>query len=403
MTSILIFFIFLLAIGCFFTKDFFWIYLFVFFTFLNSIHYQISVNSGNNGYSVINKGILDDELIFFDSTKRAFENEDASLETSFFGEILFFQKNNIGYDSINSLPLCALIYILMYFFGTNILIVKFLISFFASLVIYQVYILFRNLKIKRSYAIKYSLFFLFYPSLIIRSVQVEKDVFILYFSILLINLIVKNEKSFKIIFNLILLSFFRFYFAIGFIVSYYLKYFKIKNVIPLYVLFLFLSSSFIIFLKEIMPDLFNFIYSIKKYSVLNGYTNIIDVDYSNFNSIIWTLIQSSYYYFLGPISGFIFNSTTSIQWKLMAFEPLIFFLIPTFYLMFNSFYKFHSFDKFFNRLIIFVFLLSFSTIIFESHFTSIIRKRILTFIIITVISIYQFHVSSNKSYQNEKN
>lgn len=368
------------------------VYVFLSSSILNGFHYYISLEKGKEGLSVLTKELLDDEVIYAFIPKKACDAEEFYSPKKFMEFSQFYQQKYSGYISIAASRLSYVSYLLFKFFGADYFILKTLICVFFSLMISSIKQTFLTLNVLPKKATLYALIVALIPNLLIRSIQIEKDVILLYLSFLILNrLLQKRSLLFsKLGIFLGALFFLRPYFALVFLLSKIRlanKFFFQRHLIHQLSLLFFGVVLFITILKIVSPSMFNLLVAIKSYSVLNGFTNIIEVDYTNIFGIIKTYLESLYYFFFSPISIYLLNG--SMLWKLLALEPLFFFIMPTFIIVLR--YKNLSHDFRLQFIVGLAILIAFIILGFESHFTSVMRKRIFTYMLICITAITLNH------------
>lgn len=368
------------------------VYVFLSSSILNGFHHYISLEKGKEGLSVLTKELLDDEITYAFIPKKACDAEEFYSPKKFMEFSQFYQQKYSGYISIAASRLSYVSYLLFKFFGTDYFILRTLICVFFSLMISSIKQTFLTLNVLPKKATLYALIVALIPNLLIRSIQIEKDVILLYLSFLILNrLLQKRGLLFsKLGIFLGALFFLRPYFALVFLLSKIRlanKFFFQRHIIHQLSLLFLGVVLFITILKIVSPPTFNLLVAIKSYSVLNGFTNIIEVDYTNVFGIIKTYLESLYYFFFSPISIYLLNG--SMLWKLLALEPLFFFLMPTFIIVLR--YKNLSHDFRLQFIIGLAILIAFIILGFESHFTSVMRKRIFTYMLICITAITLNH------------
>lgn len=368
------------------------VYVFMSSTILNGLHYYISIEKGKEGLSILTKELLDDEITYALIPKKACDYQEFYSPKKFIEFSRFYQHKYSGYVSNAASRLSYVSYLLFKFFGPDFFILKTLICVFFSLLISSIKKTFLILNVSPQKATLYALIVALIPNLLIRSIQIEKDVILLYLSFLILNRLLQRRGLLFSRLGVFLgtLFFLRPYFAMVFLTSKIRlanKLFFQQRIINQLSLLFFGVVLFITILKIVSPQMFNLLVAIKSYSVLNGVTNIIEVDYTNVVGIIKTYLESLYYFFFSPISIYLLNG--SVLWKLLAFEPLVFFLIPITIITLR--FKNLSHDYRLRFIVGLALLIAFIILGFESHFTSVMRKRIFTYMLLCITAITLNH------------
>lgn len=376
--------------------------IFLISSLINGLHYYISIQNGREGLSILTKETLDDEVSYALIPKKISNNENFYNPYEFKEYSDYYQLKYVGYVSNSASRISYVSYVLFKFFGADFFILKTIICVFFSLLINTIKETFLTLSISLKKANLYAIIIAFIPNLLIRSIQIEKDIILLYVSFLILNrLLQKRTLIFsKLGFYIGTLFFLRPYFAFAFLIS------KITLVKKLFfqvhiryqLLILFIASiTFISVLNYFLPQIFNLLVAVKNYSVLNGVTDIIEVDYSSVLGIVKTYLASLFYFFFSPISEHVING--SLFWKLLVIEPLLYFLLPATIILFNL--KKISNDNRLKFILGISLLIAFIILGFESHFTSVMRKRLFSYILIciTAITLYDRYLIFNEKKQ----
>lgn len=392
-------FMFILILLIIFTRSKIIIIFYFLFSLFNLVHHLASLDAGREGYSILTKEILEDEIVYakipLELSKLKFINF-----SDYFTKATYEQINQIGYFSTQGTWFSYINYLVFKLFGSSLFNLRFFNSLIMALLVGVFRKIFIEFNIKNSSSTKYAIFLVFMPNLIIRSIQFEKDIYVLFFIFYFLLLFIRTEKKYflKKFLLLILLLLTRFYVAILLILSFVkpVKYLFFKKTFLTNLLYgLSAFSTLIFLLKIIYPSYFDYLFAIKSYSVLAGVTNIIDPNYDNFISTLITYIQSLYYYYFAPISIYTFQSTSNLFWKFLIIEPLLYSIIPLFYILLKN--KIIKKDK---RLLFFIglsILIALTVLSFESHFTSIMRKRLPSLLLISITAIIVRYKSKNIS------
>lgn len=371
---------------------------------LNFVHYNISLSYEKKGLSIFTKDLLDDEIVYAKIPSNLAQNYDINVfdYNKYISHASILQVRESGYLSLNGVRVSYVSFIIFKIFGSNFFTLKILISFVFTLLFIEIKKLFLHLGVTNYLSLRYSLLTILIPNLIIRALQIEKDIFLIYLSIWIVNYILENRKIFRLQFlvKIILLFVLRTYLAVILILSkniFYKKIFVSKSILFQFIISLMIFIFSISSLRILNPEIFQYLVSVKSYSVLNGYTGIIDVSYETTFDIINTFMISLYYFFLSPISVYAIEG--SFLWKILILEPLLFFLTPIFLIFYNR--KF--LDKKSLYCISIAILVSLTTLSFESHFTSTMRKRLIPYILITAVGLSIHHKrQSSKIYEYKK-
>ena len=137
---------------------------------------------------------------------------------------------------------------------------------------------------------------------------------------------------------------------------------------------------------------------VKSYSVLDGNLNIIPVDYDNVFGIIKTTFISSYYYLFAPLNLSTIL-TGSLKFKFLLVEPIIILLI-IYYLFRNK----STLNKISgaSRVLYFSFYFSLAYIIVESHVTSLMRRRVIIYVILVLFYFLINKIKSSEQLKQKK-
>ncbi len=395
----MILFVFILVLLIIFNRSKFVITTYVLISFLNLVHHTSSLEMGREGYSVLTKEILEDEIIY-----AKIPSELSKYEFLGFSKYLNYaaieQVDQIGYFSLQATMYSYLNYLIFKLFSSSLFNLKIINSLFYALLVGVFRKIFIEFGIKKSYSTKYAIFLGLLPNLVIRGIQFEKDILIVLLTFYIIYLFIKVDKvNFLKIFPILsLLLFTRVYIFVSLLITRFKLanwlFFK-RNLLYQISFALIFSSISILIIKIFFPLFFEQILAIKKYSVLVGVVGFLEPNYNDFFGTILTYIKSLYYYYFSPISIFTFQDGSSWFWKLLIFEPLIYLVLPFSYILFNL--KYLNRNKKLLLLFGLSILIAFVVVTFESHFTSTMRKRIPSILLISIIAlVIRYKTKNNK-------
>jgi|GEM_PF-3870982 hypothetical protein len=352
---------------------------FLFLLMATEIVHLISLEMGREGFSIFVKNELVDDKLYHVTAQH--------LADSFFlhqgspDGYLQKQKALFGYSSPKSAYFSALAAPLYHFFGDDVLHFKFVIILFSAMLIASlaksVY-----LKLGQERVLLFlTLILLSYPTFLIRSVQVEKDTFLLLlflWAFIELYKVVSGERYSRLALALVigLLALYRPQYSLTLFMAFlYVKFLlpKTRTAFYLHLLALILLIPLpVLLVKTLSPAAYELLVAIKRYSVLAGSTNVIEVDYATYGGILKTVGLSLYYFLFAPISPYALKG--SMLWLLMILEPLIWFILPVAYIAKNHAYC-ENFRKRFFFLLVITCILALLSVYYESHVGSYMRKR----------------------------
>ncbi|MNK93345.1 hypothetical protein D3C87_1135020 [compost metagenome] len=352
---------------------------FAFLLIATLLVHVLSLEMGREGFSIFVKNDLVDDKLYHVTAKHLAES--FFLNQGSIDGYLQKQQALFGYASAKSAYFAALAAPLYHLFGSDVLHFKFLIILFSALLV-------SNL-VKSSYfklgqervLLIIALMILSYPTFLIRSVQVEKDTFLLLlFLVAFIELykVVLGERFSRLTLAAViaLLALYRPQYSLTLFLAFvYAKFLlpKTKKAFALHVaLLVALIPLPVLLIKALNPAVFELLVAIKRYSVLAGKSNVIAVDYSSYLGILKTVGTSFYYFLFAPISPYALKG--GMLWLLMIVEPVIWFILPLFYIAKNHRYS-ANFRKVFFFLLAITLILALLSVYYESHIGSYMRKR----------------------------
>tara|TARA_B110000503_G_C7127657_1_gene405390 strand:+ start:13 stop:1203 length:1191 start_codon:yes stop_codon:yes gene_type:complete len=382
-------FIFIFIVLIIFTKNKLIVTAYVLISLLNLAHHIASLNSGNEGYSVLTKEILKDEIVYakipLELSKLKFLNV-----SDYYNRAKLKQINQIGYFSLQGTLYSYMNYLIFKLFSASLFNLKIVNSLFYALLIGVFKKIFIEFGIKKSDSTKCAILLGLLPNLLIRAIQFEKDILIVLLTFYFIYLFVRVDKiKFSKIFPILSLLFLtRIYIFIALLMtrSKLVNKFLFERKILQQMLYVLLySATFILVLEVFFPSSFEQILAVKKYSVLVGVVGFLEPNYNEFSGTVLTYIKSLYYYYFSPISIYTFQGGSNFMWKLLIIEPLIYSVFPFTYILANL----KTVQK--NKRLLLLFglsiLIACMVITFESHFTSTMRKRIPSLLLISIIAL----------------
>lgn len=390
------------------TKNQFKLYLIsiIYFSFFALLHYYLSMSVGKEGFSILTKDLLDDEIIYHNTA--IYLCQGLSIQ-----DIMQAQQKLVGYTSIKSIFFSSIISIFYFLLAPKIIVAKAIVVYFSSIFIPLFYTVLKKF-IDYKYAYRFSLLILLYPSYLIHAIQIEKDSFVLVLFIIVLNQIVngflnKRMSSILVIAIIIILFLFRPQYSVLLIIIIFLTYllrykiFYYRTWLFYILIVIVLMPLPVLFLKYYLPDTFLFLDATKRYSVFAGTVGFLEHDYSSYSSILSSLLLSSYYFIFGPISSYILNA--SIMWKVLLIEPLVYVFLPLYFLLLKFYRSKINNDtilKFILILFISILVYIFISVVFESNFSSYLRKRMIVYILLFMIAILLNRKKYIKKYKHFK-
>tara|TARA_B100001939_G_C16927849_1_gene612559 strand:- start:232 stop:1422 length:1191 start_codon:yes stop_codon:yes gene_type:complete len=362
---------------------------YVLISLLNLAHHTASFESGRDGYSILTKQILKDEIIYA-KIPLELSNLNFLNISDYLNNAAIEQIDQIGYFSLQGTIYSYLNYLIFKLFGSSLFNLKIINSLFYALLVGVFRKIFIEFGIKKSYTIKYSIFLGLLPNLLIRSIQLEKDILIVLLTFYIIYMFIKADKiKFLKIFPILsILLFTRIYIFISLLITRSRlanRLFFKRNLLYQIPFALIFSSISILIIKIFFPQFFEQILAIKKYSVLVGVVGFLEPNYNDFLGTILTYIKSLYYYYFSPISIYTFQGGSSLIWKFLIIEPIMYFIFPFTYILANL--KIIQKNKRLLLLFGLSILIACAVVTFESHFTSVMRKRIPSLLLISIIAL----------------
>jgi len=359
----------------------------------NFIVHLISINNGLGGYSIFTKGILDDEIIYRETSLNIY-SKISEIGNLFIQDRFFvstseeFNLKELAKSEFYYSFLIALGYIISG--SDSIVITRFFSAIFFSLFFVKANsFLCKALNHTKIYNEVFFLFF--YPTLMIRGLQIEQEMLVNY---IMLSVIVGSIESRKInIKELVILCFIKIISAISLASSLINQ--KV-NKIRLLIQLIIIPYILIICIRNSAPEFFNYILAVKSYSVMDGKMDIINVDYSSIFGILETTLISSYYFIFAPLNlNIILNGSPHFRFLLL--EP-IFVTIIIYYLYKN----FATLKKIrgLTRTIYFAFYYSLIYIFIESHITSFMRRRIIIYTLLMLLYFLVKNIKKSKKLES---
>ncbi|MCQ0113126.1 hypothetical protein, partial [Zhouia amylolytica] len=239
---------------------------FTVFLVLNAWVYNLSVEQGKQGYSIFTKDILDDEIIYYEAGLNKY------LTYKNHSNDIFASLDNINEIFFNHFYGNIIAVVFLLFNTDSILMARALTALFFALFMVECLRFVQILVGKNKLFLSIFLLFL-YPTLIIRGLQIEQEMLINFVLIKFFNILIQPNHKKKGKSYIVILFFFKVIAFISLIFAGINK--KLK--FSLWLQLILLPVISVLILKFFIPDLYNYIVSVKSYVVMDGNTDVFKV------------------------------------------------------------------------------------------------------------------------------